>query len=177
MSPDGSGEKGAGPARADGLRAAARVAEAAKAKVVEVRLARTEAAIDACLRLRWTVYVEEQGVRPSEEVDEHDRTDAVHALALRDGVPCGTGRFIFEEPGRAKIQRMAVVDDVRGQGIGRALLQFLESEARKRGARSFTLGAQVQARPFYEKAGYRTVSEKPFDDAGIPHVAMEKQAG
>jgi predicted GNAT family N-acyltransferase len=148
---------------------------AAKQPVVEVRLARTEAAIDTCLRLRWTVYVEEQGVRPSEEVDEHDRTDAVHALALMDGVPCGTGRFIFEEPGLAKIQRMAVVDDVRGQGIGRALLQFLEVEARKRGARSFTLGAQVQARPFYEKAGYAAVGDV-FDDARIPHIRMDKQA-
>lgn len=152
-----------------------RAAAHEKPPVVEVRLARTQEAIDACLRLRWTVYVEEQGVRPSEEVDQHDRTDAVHALALMDGIPCGTGRFIFEERGRAKIQRMAVVDDVRGRGIGRALLQFLEAEARKRGARSFTLGAQVQARPFYEKAGYVAVGDV-FDDARILHIRMDKQA-
>jgi predicted GNAT family N-acyltransferase len=143
--------------------------------MIEVRLALTAEAIETCLRLRWTVYVEEQGVRPSEEVDEHDRTDAVHALALVDGVPSGTGRFIFEEPGRAKIQRMAVIDDVRGRGIGRALLDFLEAEARTRGARTFTLGAQVRARPFYEKAGYTAVGEV-FDDARIPHVRMDKQA-
>ncbi|HEY2031497.1 MAG TPA: GNAT family N-acetyltransferase [Myxococcales bacterium] len=168
MTSPGSGDVGP-------VRTAARAAEAAKGPVIEVRAARTQEAIETCLRLRWTVYVEEQGVRPSEEVDEHDRTDAVHALALMDGVPCGTGRFIFEEPGRAKIQRMAVVDDVRGQGIGRALLHFLEAEARKRGARSFTLGAQVQARPFYEKAGYAAVGDV-FDDARIPHIRMDKQA-
>ena len=142
--------------------------------MIDVRLATTPDELDNCLRLRWTVFVEEQGVRPSLEVDEHDKTDAVHALAAAKGIPCGTGRVILRE-GVAKIGRMAVIDDVRGQGVGRALLAFLEDQARRRGARSFTLGAQVAARAFYEKAGY--VATGPvFDDAGIPHVEMVKQA-
>ena len=74
----------------------------------------------------------------------------------------------------AKIQRMAIVDGVRGRGAGRALLAFLEEEARRRGARTFSLWAQVQARPFYERAGY--VATGPvFQDAGIPHIRMDRQ--
>jgi predicted GNAT family N-acyltransferase len=142
--------------------------------MVNVRPAESEKDRQLCLSLRWTVFVEEQGVPPSLEVDEHDRTDAVHALATWNGVPAGTGRFVLDGKGAAKIGRMAVVDDVRGSGIGRALLAFLEEQARARGAAKLQLWAQVSARPFYEKAGYRVVSEKPFDDAGIPHVAMEK---
>ena len=142
--------------------------------MIAVRLAESPEDVLTCLRLRWTVFVEEQGVRPSLEKDEHDERDAVHALALIDGIPAGTGRFIFEEPGLAKIQRMAVIDDVRGQGVGRALLAFLEQEASRRGARAFTLGAQVSARPFYEKAGY-SAQGPVFDDAGIPHVRMDKR--
>jgi GNAT superfamily N-acetyltransferase len=100
----------------------------------------------------------------------------VHALALIDGVPCGAGRFIFVAPSVAKIQRMAVVDDARGRGVGKALLAFLEAEARRRGAAKLTLWAQVRARPFYETAGY-AASGEPFDDGtGIPHVSMEKSA-
>jgi predicted GNAT family N-acyltransferase len=121
------------------------------------------------------VFVEEQGVRPSEEVDERDQTDAVHALALLEGIPCGTGRFVFEAPGLAKIQRMAVIDDARGKGVGMALLLFLEDEARVRGAERFKLDAQVYARPFYEKAGYKASGEV-FDDARIPHIRMERIA-
>jgi predicted GNAT family N-acyltransferase len=68
-----------------------------------------------------------------------------------------------------------VIDDVRGRGVGRALLGFLEEEARRRGAKRLTLWAQVHARPFYQKAGY-TAGDQQFDDAGIPHVAMEKPA-
>ena len=141
--------------------------------MVEVRLAETDADRRACLRLRWTVFVEEQNVPPSLEVDEHDASAAVHALALLRGVPAGAGRFVFVEPGLARIGRMAVVDDVRGRGVGAALLRFLEAEALERGARRFTLNAQVSARGFYEKAGYRAVGEI-FDDAGIPHVRMDR---
>ena len=143
--------------------------------MIQVRLAESPEDVAACLRLRWTVFVEEQGVRPSEEVDAHDRAGAVHALASLDGVMCGAGRFVFVEPSVAKIQRMAVIDDVRGRGVGRDLLVFLEEEARRRGALRYLLWAQTHARPFYEKAGYRAEGEQ-FDDAGIPHIAMQKRA-
>ncbi len=148
--------------------------------MILVRRAESESDLRACLRLRWTVFVEEQGVRPSEEVDAHDGPGpgplaAVHALALLDGVPCGAARLIFESPGVAKIQRMAVIDDVRGRGVGRALLAFLEQEGRQRGALRLTLWAQLHARPFYERAGYRAEGPE-FDDAGIPHISMSKPA-
>ena len=141
--------------------------------MIEVRLAEKEAERRTCLRLRWTVFVEEQSVPPSLEVDEHDSSGAVHALALLDGVPAGTGRFVLVEPRIARIGRMAVVDDARGKGLGLALLRFLEAEAHKRGATRFTLNAQVSARRFYERAGYQA-SGPIFDDAGIPHVRMDR---
>jgi len=144
--------------------------------MIEVRLASDPKDIARCLRLRWTVFVEEQGVRPSDEVDSHDRTDAVHALASVGGVPCGAGRLIFTGPGEARIERMAVIDDVRGRGVGRALLDFLEQQARKRGATRLTLSAQTHAKGFYEKAGY-TARGGEFDDGtGISHLRMDKNA-
>jgi predicted GNAT family N-acyltransferase len=143
--------------------------------MIEVRLARSPGEIADCLRLRWAVFVDEQGVLPSEEVDTRDQTDAMHALAFLDGISCGAGRFVFEAPGSAKIQRMAVLANARGRGVGRKLLSFLEDEARVRGAERFTLDAQVHARPFYEKAGYSAVGEV-FEDARIPHIRMDKIA-
>lgn len=144
--------------------------------MITIRLAESKDDVDQCLRLRWTVFVEEQGVPPSLEVDAHDRKDAVHVLALIDGVPCGAGRLVFVEPEVARIGRLAVIDDARSRGAGRALLGFLEDEARRRGARRLTLGAQTTARAFYEKLGY-TAAGPVFDDAGIPHIRMDKPAG
>lgn len=153
-------------------------------EALRVRLAESAGDRDAAMRLRWTVFVEEQGVPPSLERDEHDdpsRPDAaVQALAEVQGargawVPAGAGRFIWKAPGLAKIQRMAVIDDARGRGVGLAVLRFLEEEARRRGARAFTLGAQLTARGFYERAGYRAEGEV-FLDAGIEHVTMVREA-
>ena len=63
--------------------------------MIEVRLAQGAREIEQCLRLRWTVFVEEQGVRPSDELDALDHGGAIHALASLDGVPCGAARFVF----------------------------------------------------------------------------------
>jgi predicted GNAT family N-acyltransferase len=140
--------------------------------MVEVRLAETEADRRACMRIRWTVFVEEQNVPPSLEADAHDAS-AVHVLALLDGRPAGAGRFMLIGGGLAQIGRMAVIDDARRKGIGMAILRFLEAEARKRGAERFTLNAQVDARGFYEKAGYQAWGAV-FADADIPHVRMDR---
>ena len=141
--------------------------------MVKVRLVESPRDVETCLRIRWTVFVEEQNVPPSLERDRHDQTDAVHALALLGEVPAGAARFVFVEPGMVKIGRMAVIDDARGKGVGIAMLRFLEEEARRRGASKSTLWAQVNARRFYEKAGYTAYGEV-FGDAGIPHVKMER---
>ncbi|TMB09138.1 MAG: GNAT family N-acetyltransferase [Deltaproteobacteria bacterium] len=144
--------------------------------MIGVRLAQTPEEVQHCLRVRWTVFVEEQGVRPGDEQDAHDQDDAVHALATLDGVPCGAGRLTFTAPSVAKIERMAVSEEVRQRGVGKALLAFLESEARRRGATRLTLSAQVRARAFYEKAGYAASGGEYDDGTGIAHVSMEKSA-
>jgi predicted GNAT family N-acyltransferase len=141
---------------------------------IDIRLAQSDADRETCLRIRWTVFVEEQGVRPSLELDEHDRDPrTAHALGLVGAVPAAAGRVIFLEGGVAKIGRMAVIDDARKQGLGAALLGFLEQQARARGATSATMGAQLHARGFYEQHGYAAVGDV-FDDAGIPHIEMRK---
>ena len=142
---------------------------------ITVRLAQAKADLDTCFRLRWTVFVEEQGVPPSLELDEHDRDPrTIHALGLLSGVPVGAGRAIFQGGGVAKIGRLAVIGDARGRGLGLAILRFLEDEARRRGATTATLGAQLHARGFYGKQGYAAVGDI-FDDAGIEHVEMKKK--
>ncbi|HUJ28579.1 MAG TPA: GNAT family N-acetyltransferase [Myxococcales bacterium] len=145
--------------------------------MIRARLAETKNDVRLCLRIRWTVFVEEQGVRPSMELDDHDHQGAVHALATDGEVPCGAARFVWAEPGVAKIERMAVIDGARGRGAGRELLKCLETEASRRGAKTFTLHAQTHARRFYEKAGYRVVGREFDDGTGIPHVRMDKPAG
>jgi len=80
--------------------------------------------------------------------------------------------------GDVKAERVAVAASVRGTGVGRALMEAVEGEARARGARGVSLGAQTQAIPFYEAVGYSIVEGRPvYLDAGIDHRDMRRDLG
>jgi ribosomal protein S18 acetylase RimI-like enzyme len=56
-----------------------------------------------------------------------------------------------------QIQGLAVADEVRGRGVGRALIRGAVEEARRRGARRLTLrvlGHNTPARKLYESEGF-----------------------
>lgn len=117
-------------------------------------------------QVRRAVFIQEQGVP---EADEWDDADLVceHVLALRNREPVGTGRL---EPA-GKIGRIAVLSEVRGQGIGGQILRLLLREARRRGLPEVHLHAQATAVPFY--TSFKFVPEGDlFDEAGIPHRRM-----
>lgn len=121
--------------------------------------------------LRRVVFVEEQKVPAELEWDAADAT-AVHALARnRLGLPLATGRLIEPQPGVARIGRMAVRADLRGSGVGRAVLQALLDEAQRRGLREAVLHAQLTAAGFYRREGF-TPRGPVFEEVGIPHQEM-----
>ena len=124
--------------------------------------------------LRHRVFVEEQSVPLELERDELDDV-ATHAVA-RDGAGrvVGTGRLVVRPDGTARIGRMAVAGEARGTGVGAALLAVLETAAVEAGCTHAEVHAQVQAAGFYGRAGYRPEGQ-PFDEAGIPHLAMGKE--
>ncbi|WP_409341180.1 GNAT family N-acetyltransferase [Paenibacillus sp. MBLB4367] len=132
--------------------------------------------LDECLSIRFAVFVHEQNVPADEEVDafdaEHDACR--HYLIRIDGKPVATGRWRPYEEGAAKLQRIAVLSDFRGHGLGKAVIEALERDAKAANAKAAVLDAQCQAESFYRKLGYETVSETPFLDAGIWHVRMKK---
>jgi predicted GNAT family N-acyltransferase len=132
-----------------------------------VELGPWDALRDEAVAIRYSVFVEEQLVPEDLEIDDFDPV-SVHALArAADGSAVGTGRLLPD----GHIGRMAVLRQARGRGVGSALLRALMNESRQRGNRDAMLSAQVHAAAFYERHGY-VVEGEPYDDAGIPHVAM-----
>ena len=118
--------------------------------------------------IRFTVFVEEQGVPLDIELDEMDEK-SLHALAFHDGNPVGTGRLLPD----GHIGRMAVLKAWRGRGIGARILGRLMDEARARGDRQVVLSAQVQATAFYRAHGFVEEGAE-YLDAGIPHRDMRR---
>ncbi|MSQ33644.1 MAG: GNAT family N-acetyltransferase [Dehalococcoidia bacterium] len=123
--------------------------------------------------MRLRVFVEEQGVPAEEERDGYD-AQAVHAVAVLDGVVVGTGRLVLLDEGAGKIGRMAVERQLRRRGIGGRILGFLEAEAKRRGLAEAVLHAQTYVQGFYADHGYVAEGDV-FLEAGIPHIAMRKR--
>jgi predicted GNAT family N-acyltransferase len=139
---------------------------------VEVREANTEDEVAAALALRSQVFCKEQGV--SFEADQDGRDpEATHIVAVDDGEVIGTCRLLFRGQ-VARLGRLAVTRDRRGDGVAAAILREADRVAVDSGADSIALHAQTYALALYAAAGYREHGPA-FVDEGIEHVAMEKR--
>ena len=119
--------------------------------------------------IRFTVFVEEQGVPRQMELDEHDPL-CLHAVAFEDETAVGTGRLLPD----GHIGRMAVLKNWRGRGIGGRILGKLMESARARGDDAIVLSAQVHAVAFYRAHGFVEEGGE-YLDAGIPHQDMRRR--
>ncbi|SDC80967.1 GNAT family N-acetyltransferase [Niabella drilacis] len=82
--------------------------------------------------------------------------------------------MLVKQPGQVVLLRqMAVIFDLQGKGIGRALMQFAENIARDMGYREISMHARKNAAGFYEKMGYQESSNE-FTNLSIPHIVMKK---
>ncbi len=121
--------------------------------------------------VRSAVFVHEQGIAPEDEWDAADAT-ALHAVLFdMNGQPVGNARLLQLSANLAKVGRMAVLKEARGQGYGARLLQALLLEARRRGNKEVRLSAQRTAEHFYAAHGF-VVEGEPFDEVGIEHIEM-----
>jgi predicted GNAT family N-acyltransferase len=120
--------------------------------------------------IRFRVFVEEQGVPRSIELDELDVV-CIHAIAYDDaGAPIGTGRLLPD----AHIGRMAVLEQWRRHGVGTMILSKLIEKAKERGHKEVLLSAQVHALDFYRRHGFQPLGEI-YEEADIPHRAMRRE--
>jgi predicted GNAT family N-acyltransferase len=128
------------------------------------------------MEVRYRVFCDEQGVDRSAEADGFD-DGAIHLVALNRGKVIATCRLRVEggEGGTCKLERMAVDKEFRGTGLGMALAVKADEEASREGAAEMVARAQVQARAFYERAGYAVRDEAVFLEEGIEHVLMGKR--
>jgi predicted GNAT family N-acyltransferase len=133
---------------------------------------RDEQEMAAALELRHDVFCVEQGVPEYEEVDGRDG-EGIHLVAVANGDLLATCRLLIIGT-TAQFSRLAVRASARRQGIATALLAAADAQARASGATRLVLHAQTYARALYESAGYRARG-RVFREAGIEHVAMEKQ--
>lgn len=127
------------------------------------------------MAIRRQVFIEEQGVPETIEIDAYDQAPTTHYLLARsEEKAVGTLRMRpTTDAHTLKIERVAVVKEARGMNIGQTLMKEVERWARAHGYNRLYLHAQKHVVPFYEKIGFHSVGT-PFVEADIEHLAMEK---
>ncbi|TCJ13255.1 GNAT family N-acetyltransferase [Flaviaesturariibacter flavus] len=99
--------------------------------------------------------------------------DNILMVAYEDDHLLGCCMLVEEAPDTVRLRQMAVLNDLQGKGIGKALMSFAENIARDRGYKKITMHARKNAQGFYEKMGYKKKGEE-FREITIPHYVMEK---
>ncbi len=123
-----------------------------------------------CFDIRHEVFVKGQNVPLDEELDGKDGTSD-HYLLLVDDIPAGVARVRFVDY-YAKVERVAILPEYQGQGLGKSIMDAIISDLKKESAvMTVKLSSQVHAIPFYEKLGFEECSEE-YMDANIPHKDM-----
>ena len=123
------------------------------------------------LRVRSEVFVTGQKCL---YVDPDGRDcGSVQVFASKGDQIIGCLRIYVKEAGVLQIGRVAVIESLRGTGVGRMMMrQAISYVTENSSDEKIYLEAQTYAIGFYEKLGFKVISDE-FLDEGIPHKGME----
>ncbi|MDO4796274.1 MAG: GNAT family N-acetyltransferase [Brachymonas sp.] len=135
----------------------------------------------ALLVLRQQVFVVEQNC-PYPDADALDAhcwhlfalDEAGHALATCRLIPAGQqARQDHAQAATAAIGRLAVIQQARGRGMGRALMQEALRQLAQLSPGPVRIAAQQHLQGFYESLGFAAIGS-PYLEDNIPHLNMLK---
>ncbi len=125
------------------------------------------------VKLRDDILRKPLGLTFATDELEHEKENILIG-AFDDDDILGCCMLVEENPDTVRLRQMAVLNDLQGKGIGRALMTFAENIARDRGYKILSMHARKNATGFYEKMGYKVASDE-FTEVTIPHYVMEKE--
>lgn len=142
--------------------------------MIRVKKVENKEELDQAYAIREKVFIEEQECDRDEEFDQFDE-ESVHFIAYKNDVPAGTARYRRTTKG-IKSERFAVLEQFRGEGVGKRLVQSvladIDNTINEPGTLLY-LHAQVHAMPLYAKYGFKKVGEM-FIEANLEHFEMQK---
>ncbi|MDZ8084652.1 MAG: GNAT family N-acetyltransferase [Nostoc sp. DedQUE12b] len=123
--------------------------------------------------IRKSVFQEEQGVDPALEFDGKDEISD-HLIAYLNMEVVGTARIRYLDDKTAKIERLAVLSTVRGQGIGKKIMENALQLIANQNIPEVVIHAQEYVKDLYKKLDFVEEGEI-FEEANILHVKMIKR--
>ena len=136
------------------------------------------AAVEAIVREAYSVYIDRIGKPPGPMLDDYAAligAGAVSVLEEPDGEIAAI-IVLLAKPGHLLLDNIAVRRDRQGQGLGRHLIAFAETEARRRGCREvrlYTHEMMTENIALYARLGFTETGRGR--EAGYYRVFMAKR--
>jgi len=130
--------------------------------------------IEAYFDLRWRVLREPWDQPRGSERDELESIAKHVGAYVEEGRLAGVGRLHVSNQREAQLRYMAVEDESRGKGVGREIVEQLESIAQSLDIERITLNSRDSAVEFYQRLGYRVTGAGPTLFDTIKHQNMAK---
>lgn len=121
-------------------------------------------------KIREAVFIKEQGFNINDEYDEND-VISWHVVLYWDDVPCATGRM-YVKNSVYHIGRIAVLKQYRRRHLADLLMRLLLRRGLDMGAKKFAMTSQIYITHFYEKFGFKKVSENIVKTGKEPHYEL-----
>jgi len=141
-------------------------------KDLKVRLIKNKRELDDVLKIREIVFIKGQNCPRECEMDGLENK-AKHVIVKYRGKTIGCARVRFLE-NKAKLERIALLEDYRGKGFGREIMNYLIRYCKRKKVEEIFLHSQSYVKKFYEKCGFKPRG-KPFLEAGIKHIEMRME--
>ena len=141
--------------------------------MLEIKSPTTDSDWKAYYALRFNVLREPWNQPLGSEVLA-DEDQAIHAIAVKDGVVLGVARMHESAEKQGQVRCVATATEAQGKGIGKAIMAYLEEKAIQKGWTEIVLEARENAVPFYQAIGYTIVAESYLLFGEIQHYRMKK---
>ena len=124
------------------------------------------------VRLREKILREPLGSKFTDKELEEEKNH-IQIAGFLDNELVATA-VLVPEGDKMKMQRVVVLDSLRGQKIGSKMMAFCEKLALERNVEVMYCHARDSAVDFYSKNNYEKEGDY-FDEDGIPHLKMRKK--
>lgn len=121
---------------------------------------------EVCKQIRHKVFVEEQQIPASEEIDDLD-VSSEHFLLFINDHPVATARLTNQ----GHLGRLAVLKPLRGKGLAKKLIQRVLEHCKRIDLKQVHLSAQINAVNLYTQFGFKVNGEE-YEEVGIKHLPM-----
>lgn len=127
---------------------------------------------DQMINLRYNILRKPLGLNFDKEELDKERAEVLIG-AFEEDQMLGCCMLVKQDDKTVRLRQMAVLNNLQGKGVGRALTVFAENISRDLGYRKIMMHARKTVTGFYEKLGYKICSDE-FEEITVPHYQMEK---